>query len=225
MEQTSRKSRVRVEKYPLPATTDGIVSLVREVLSQGKVQRIELDNENDVRVLRELEAEDPDLVEPDVSLDGALRNVEMIEYSSEGASSFQVVVDMTQLMRHENHHCICWAIGTGDDLLEQWLEFRERGMPSDINFLLNLPVRRLRSLPEDTLILCGSKYPGAEAEEVTLAVKAAVEIRRSNELERPVQSRPSDDRVGNGPTERPSTASQLAIAAGGLRRTKWIPPG
>jgi len=220
---TSRKYKdVKVEKYPLPPSIDGIISLFREIMGPGNVQRIELEVDKPVRVLRHVYVEDPDLLEPNIDLDGVLRNVEMLEYISQEASSFQVVVDMMQLMRSEGRHSICWAVGTGEDLLGEWLEFRERGMPSDVDTLLNIPVRRLRSLPEDTLILCGSEYPGADPEEITLAVKTAIEMRRPD-VERAEQKRTTDDPVWAGAEGGPAANGQLALAARGLRRTRWNP--
>jgi len=219
VEQTSPKYDVRAEKYPLPSTIDGIISLFRELMNEGNVQRIEFDTSAPVRVLRLVEADDPSLLEPSLDLDGVLRNVNMLEYISEDASSFQVLVDMMQLLNFEKKHCICWAVGSGEDLLSEWLEFERRGMPDEVMSLLNLPVRRLRSLPEDTLILCGAEYPGAYPEEITLAVKTAIEIRRPHD-EANAQKRQSDDTVWHDPTKRPPAARELALTAGGLRKTR-----
>jgi hypothetical protein len=189
-------------------------------MEAGSVQRIEVAMDSPVRVSRIVENGDPDLQEPNISLDGVLRNIEMIEYASEKASPFQVLVDMTQLVRREGLNCVCWATGVDEEnLLNRWLEFEERGMPAGVEYLLDRPIHRLRSLPEDTLILCGSNYPSADHTELTLAVKTAIEVRRpKNER---LSSRSSDDSIRTGSKEYGPATGQMAIASGGLRRVDW----
>ena len=213
-----------VEKYPLPSTVDGIISLLREIMMKS-VQRIEIDVNHPIRVVRNLEKDDPLLREAEVGLYGTLRQAEFIEYYSEGASPFQAVVDMMQLMHKEGRYPICWATGAGDGgLLSQWMEWKERGMPSGTEALLGLPVKKIGELPEDVLILCGSEYPSAEETEITLAVKVAIELSREpNEL-RTEPVRKVDDPVRVNPRKLTSAAGELALAAGGLRSTKWVPP-
>ena len=115
------KSEVRTEKYQLPGTVDGICALVREILNGGHVKRLELDNDDTfVRAHRWVEGDG--LAEEEVTWDGALRNVQVMqEYYSDGATSFQVVVDMMLLAQAEGLHCSCWVTGTmGDELLRKW---------------------------------------------------------------------------------------------------------
>jgi len=226
MESKSTKSRPsnRVEKYPLPGSVEGIISLMREIMENGSVERIELDINLPVRVVRTVDPEDPMMQEVSIGLKGALRQVDFIEYYSEGASPYQVVVDMMQLLHKEGRHPVCWATGLNEQgLLDQWLEWKERGMPAGTDYLLGIPVRILDDLSEDTIILCGSEYPSAEAEEVTLAVKAAIEIRREDERE-PVNREVHDDPVRPSAGECRPTAGQLALSAKGLRRVDWQPP-
>ena len=84
--------RTRVEKYPLPATVDGICSLFREVMSGGSVQRIEFDINTPVRVIRALQEDDPDLQEPNIGWEGALRNLEdLLEYTVEEGISKEYI--------------------------------------------------------------------------------------------------------------------------------------
>jgi hypothetical protein len=229
MESKSNRSKpsTRVEKYPLPSGVEAIISLMREIMNEGSVQRIELDVELPVRVVRNVEPGDPLLAEVDIGLKGVLRQVEFIEYYSEGATPFQVVVDMMQLLHKEVRHPICWVTGPSDQeppLINTWLEWKERGMPAGTDHLLGLPVRTVDDLSEDTLILCGSEYPSAETSEITMAIKTAIEIRSENERE-PSEREAHDDPVGLGARQRHPTASQLALSAGGLRRVEWEPPG
>jgi hypothetical protein len=212
-----------VEKYPLPGTVEAILSLMREIIEGGSVQRIEMDVDLPVRVVRNVAPEDPMMQEASIGLKGALRQVEFIEYYSEDASPYQVVVDMMQLLHKEGRYPICWATGFSDNIsLDRWLEWKERGMPSGTEYLLGMPVRILDDLPGDTLILCGSEYPSAEAEEITLAVKTAIEVRSVEDEREP--TREVDDPVRPSAKQCSPTAGQLALAAGGLRRVEWEEP-
>src|SRR6185369_6348363 len=125
----------------------------REVLSSGKVKRLELDTDDaNLRALRWVEEDG--LQEEEITWEGALRNVEtMKEYYSDGAPSFQVVVDMMFLAKNDGLNCLCWAVGAGGlDLMRKWFEVDERALPvRDLSFLLGLQVRTLKSLPEETL--------------------------------------------------------------------------
>lgn len=215
------KSEVHTEKYQLPATIDGICALVREVLSGGHVKRLELDNDDAfVRAHRWVEVDG--LTEDEVTWDGALRNVlVMQEYYSEGASSFQVVADMMFLAMEEGVHNTCWVTGTGGPkLLRQWFDVDKRKLPvGDINSLLGLPLHRVKSLPDETLILCCSKYPSADPTEISMAVKTTIDLRRE-----PDAPGNKDADSGRGhPQEHPSAARQLAFGTGGLRRVSWRP--
>jgi hypothetical protein len=213
----SSKSEKQLEKYELPSTVDGICALIRHILDGGHVCRVELDNDDAyVRAWRWVERND--LAEPDVNWDGALRNVEMMEYSSAQASPFQVLVDMMLLATDRGYKCTVWAVGTGGSaLLKGWLALRSRNMPVGIpSFLLGLPVMELRSIPAETLILCCSKFPNADPSEVSFTIKATIEVRTSDEPDNY-----SAGGSGDHPEEYVAAARQLAPGAGGLRTVPW----
>jgi hypothetical protein len=218
------KSKLRTEKYDLPGTTDGICALIREVLNGGQVQRLEIDNDDTyVRVRRWVE--DDGLGEDKVTWDGALRNVpNMVEYYSDEATSFQVVVDMMLLAQADGLISLGWVTGVGeDDLLRKWFELDGRSMPvGGVDYLLGLPVHRVKSLPEETLILGCSKYPGADPEEITMAIKTTIDLRRSNGT---VAVDKDADRGRDHSCQHVTTAGQLALTTGGLREVPWNPPG
>lgn len=216
------KSAVRTEKYQLPATVDGICALVREILSGGHVKRLELDNDDALaRAYRWIE--ETGLVEDEVTWDGALRNVPaMVEYYSDGATSFQVVVDMMLLAQDEGLHCSCWVVGVGGtDLLRKWFEVDRRKLKVDsIDSLLGFPVYPVKSLPPETLILCCSKYPSADPTEVSMAIKTSIDLGR----ERDAQVNEDASRGRNHTQECPPATGQLALNPRGLRRIAWRPP-
>lgn len=220
MSPKSRKDMI--EKHNLPDTVDGICSLVRQILNEGSVRRLELDVDDVVRVVRTVEADDLD--EPMTDWDYAVRNVdEMAEYWSEGASAFQVIVDMTYLVQKEGLRCTCFVTGRDEsDLLDRWLELKERGMPVGTKGLAGLPLYRLRSLPEEALILLGSRYASPDPSEVTFAVKTTIEIRSDHERDTSSQVVGG---VGSDPQIYPPAAHQLAVGSGGLRRIPWKSSG
>jgi len=213
----SSKSEKKLEKYELPTTIDGICSLIRHILDGGHVCRLEIDNDDAyVRVWRWVERND--LAEPDVNWDGALRNVDMVEYSSAQASPFQVLVDMMLLATDRGFKCTTWALGMGGAvLLKDWLSLSSRNMPVGVPaYLLSLPILELKSLPPETLILCCSKFPNADPSEVSLAIKTTVDVRGLNE---PDNS--SFGRSGNHSEEHAPAAHQLAVGSRGLRTVPW----
>lgn len=216
------KAQIKTEKYQLPSTVDGICALVREILNGGHVARLELDND-DAFVRAHRWVEHDGLAEDEVTWDGALRNVQVMqEYYSDSATAFQVVVDMMLLAQSEGLRCSCWVMGIeGPELLRQWFEVDGRKLPiGEIRELLGLPVRVVKSLPPETLILCCSRYPGADPTEITLAVKTSIDLRRDH-------AAPADadaDRSRNHPEEHAAAASPLALATRGLRRVAWRPP-
>jgi hypothetical protein len=214
----SSKSEKRQEKYPLPKDIDGICALVRRILNGGSVSRIELDNDDPVaRAWRWVDK--GDLEESAVSWDGALRNVRNgLEYASPGATSYQVLVDMMLLAQKEGPHATMWATGRGGkDLIREWLELEKRGMPIyDFDQLQGVPLMELKSLPADTLILCCSRYRNAEPEEITVTIKAAIEVRKDHEpiIENARQG-------GDYPQAYAAAVGPVAAGAGVLRRVAW----
>lgn len=216
------KSQVHTEKYQLPATVDGICALVREVLNGGHVKRLELDNDDSfVRAHRWVESND--LAEDEVTWDGALRNVQVMqEYYSDGATSFQVVVDMMLLAQEEGLRCTCWVAGSeGPELLRKWFEVDGRKLSvGAITEILGLPIHCVKSLPNETLILCCSKYPSADPTEISMAVKTSIDLRRENDAPTVKDA----DRSRDHSQEHAPAARQLALGAGGLHRVPWRPP-
>jgi hypothetical protein len=218
----SNKSKRQIERYALPNSVDGICALVRQVLEGGHVERLELDN-NDAYVRAIRWVEHNDLEEPDVTWDGALRNMSsFLEYSSEGASPFQVVVDMTILASSKGLKAACWVTGIGGrDLLLQWFNLHERGMPTTaFRTMVGIEVTELKSLPPETLILCCSDITNAEPSELTLVIKTTIDLRGSH-VEDSVEDVRADGRVGNHPQEHSPATYQLALNPRDLPRVPW----
>lgn len=214
---SSKSDRTSTNRFPMPKTTEEVLGTLRALIDQGSVTRLELlFDEGLIREVRKVENED--LLEEEVSWEAALRNVpDMEEYFSEGAESFQFVVDMMHLIRHYGCHPVQWVTGAGGtDLIDKWLELKERGMPKGNGYLMGIPITELQQLPDETLILCGSKYPSAGPEEIEFAVKTVIDLENKD-----VQSGETDDRRGNGSGQRAGAVGTLEAASGGLCFPRW----
>lgn len=227
-EKRRDRSRIRLERYPLPKSTEAICSQIREVLKGGNVVNLEMSIDNTmIRVMRMVSAEE--LEEDSLSWDSALQAVEnMIEYSSEDASAYQVLVDMMQLVSSEGLHGLCWACGTnGQKLIQRWLEFEERGMPVTDPTLLGLPIREIKTMPAETLVLCAAPWASGGPEEISFAVKTVMELKhgKSEQGNRNLSGSPSSHPIGNGADQRASTVGGLAITSRGLRPVAWKSSG
>lgn len=213
---------LKTERYVLPGSIDGIGALIREILNGGSVKRIELDNDDAfVRAQRWV---DDDLAEDAVTWDGALRNVpNMLEYYSEEAESFQVLVDMMLLAQEEGLRPIGWATGTGGrELLKTWLETDRRGLPvREITELLGVPVHQVRSLPDETLILGCAKYATSDPTDLSFAIKTVIDLRRTHGK----SFGSTTNRIGDRAEEHSDGTKPLALTTGGLRKVVWRPEG
>jgi len=218
---TSARSRLRLERYPLPKTTDEICSQIREILKGRNVIQLELSTDNPlIRVMRQVTGEE--LEEDSVTWDSALQSIEnMIEYSSAGASAYQVLVDLLQLVSAEELHAIRWITGTGGlQLINSWLEVQERGMPKHNGLLLGIPVLEIQSLPAETLVLCAAHWPNSGPEEIVFAVKTVMELVKHEERRSDTSSKATDS-VGNTTGKYASTVEGLALTSRGLRKVPW----
>lgn len=202
------KESLRTEKYPLPTTVEGILSILREVLSGGRVRRIELDTDLPIKVIREVETSS-ECHEPDMDLDAALHKVEMLECSGE---PMEAIAKMTRQLYRRNLFPCCWVIGPSS-LLDTWAHPYEPEFYAGQDYFLNVPVRIIRSLASDTLILCGSQYKNADAEDIDFAVKTSMELRRDYESE---SSGSTADPVWSGPKKRDSAIGGLEIPTFGF---------
>jgi len=221
----SSRSERKLERYPLPPTVDSICTLIRDVLNGGHVGRIELDTSDAyVRAWRFVEKDE--MSEPEVNWDGALRNLAvMMEYVSERASPFQTLVDVMLLAQEEKLKGVAWAVGFGGkERIRQWLCLKERDLLiEDIGYLLGVPIIELKSLPEDTLILCCSVVPNADPSEVTFAIKTAIELR--SDYGESKGNGQDFDRSRNYSPEHSPTVDQLATGPRGLHSVLWEKKG
>jgi hypothetical protein len=229
----SRYRNLRREEYAIPASTDEVVALVQQILSEtGSVHRLVLEAGRGVIAYRE--GSPGDLEEEAMSLDAALRNSEILEYSNSGsASSFEVIHDMHQLVATYGIVPLCWATGPrSTGLLEKWLRY-DRGLPGVCDSILGLPVYQLQLLSEDTLLLCAAAYADAGSKDIIAAIKTNIEVREvenASENERgaergPVAGGPPPDRRGDRVEEPPEADREVGADSAGQRGSTWLPAG
>lgn len=205
----SRKSdQVLVrENHALPRTKAGISTLVRELLEHGGAcERIIIEQGQPVRVWRWQDVDD--MEEGATSLDGALRNAEMLEYTNpnEDSTAAEVVMHMMHILSAESSHPVCWVLGPGTEALEKWLQLKELGLPVGLKDLMHVPFQHLESLPPETLILAGSAVIEGDVGDIRVAVKAAMEPRRESDGE-VVDG--NAHRVGDHPDRDSAAVSQV----------------
>jgi hypothetical protein len=226
LNKSDNQSHLGREEYPLPPTVDGICSLVRNCLEGGLVQRVHIENGRPVVIYRELPEGEFD--EGGSSIDGVLRNMELLEYAPAGyasgtASPFEMLFDIFYVIASRGLVPMRFFSGTGGrKLLERWLMLEERGLPPMRNnpTIIGVPLTRLLSMPEETLILCGAPYADSSNEEIALGVKITLEVRD----EQPEEISETVDRVRDNPRERPAGTGKLEEAAGGSSGDAWVPP-
>ena len=199
---SNRYDDLRREEYPLRShRTSDVVAAVQQALAMGDVYKIVVESGRPLLVYRKKEQSDGLLHEEDSGLDGIMRNAEVVEYYNSLNNGFETVVDMMQLVEQEGCFPVCWATGQRrDSLLEQWFKFKERGLRTPpLDHLLGLPIVRLQTLPEETLIICAAEVKDAEISDVVFCIKTSMEVR--NASLQPSESVPSFERSLSGDTK------------------------
>lgn len=184
----SSKSDTKIlvrQDYDLPKTIQGLTSLIREIVEQGESDRIVIDQEH---IRAWVWVEKNDLMEDQnvVTLDTALSSSEFIEYSNpnDDKTPAEVLLHIMHLVQKEKLHPVCWVTGfpVGEGILSKWLGLVEVGLPSSIDSIFGVKLERLKSIPEETLVLCSAGTKDADIKDITLVVKTVVEpwVRRNN---------------------------------------------
>jgi hypothetical protein len=213
------------EEYPEPKSKAGFTALLKEILDlPGGVDQVILKVGKPVRVWRWVEKNGL-MEEEDRSLDGALSHAEILEYANPDLprTAPEELFHLMSIMDAERRIPVCWAVGRDQTgLLARWLRVEEQGVPYKEGSLLGLPVERLKSLPEDTLLLCGAEHPDAAPSEVTMAVKMAIEVMERNHVEEKLERNALGRR--NPPEERNRPDGATPNGAPGDGGEGWKPP-
>lgn len=210
--------RLRREEHELPKSVESILALMRDILSSGNVYKFVLESGNPVLVYRQ--SDESGLAETELTLDDALQRAEIFEYENPEASPFEVMFDITHVVTSYGGYPVCWATGMNQtDLLDRWVKAEERGLPGTVDTIFTFPVFRMKMLPEDTLILCAAKRQDGEIDDVSLAVKTAIELRGPYADEGSVADHP----VGDDPKGGARAAGGVEAPPEGGSRGGWIP--
>jgi len=167
--------RTRREEYGLPASIDGIIDLIRKILTPGAVQKLVLELGRPIIVHRAVK-EEGELIEEEIDFDSVLRNVQMVEYG-ETKDPFHALFEVCQMLRAEKLLPVYLVTSQHKKILPKWLGVEIRQMLLQEESIMGIPVRRLKSLPGETLVVCGSPYSDAEAADITVAVKLTMEVK------------------------------------------------
>lgn len=216
------------EEYALPGTVDEILEVLRSAMSAGSpVRKVVVEDSRSILVYRDMN--EGELEELEVTLDGTLRNAQIIEYLNEDVTAAaEMLYDMQHVLHMHGLHAVCWATGPIDaDKLEKWLLMDERGMPSMPGFQMTqlggFPVRRIRSLPEDVIILCGARYKEGDIRDIELGVKTNIELKERSHAR--LESSPARYPVRDDPARDAPAARRVETPTRVRQGQGWVPTG
>lgn len=163
------------EEVELPSTLEGVLLVLRRILSKPFVESIRLDVGQPIRVRWHRDVSDSlNVPEHEESVDHVLGRVDMEEYTS-AAGSVQSLFEATFHANQEGLHVTHMLVGKVS-FLKDWL-----GLPKVVGlrkyegteYLLVAGVRTLEvsSLPEDAVILLASEIRDATRTEVSKAYR------------------------------------------------------
>jgi hypothetical protein len=211
------KTRIEIERYPMPESIDGICDLVRSIYNVTGVRRLEI--EGQFRVTREKEF-DPDITELDKSWEEALQGLDnFIEFNPKNSPDHTtVLLFLSNIVTRKGLRPVCFVTGSDTGMLSKWLGLGE--MEIGMESLFDIPIRRISSLPEETVILCGAHFKDAEPSEIEFAVKTTIEVREPNET-REISSSETSDAVWDNPGGGNQAANHVEVATRELRKVAW----
>lgn len=217
------------DEYPLKSMkTIDVLAVVQVILNQRVAHKIIIEAGRPIIAYRP--RDDSSLEEEGITLDGALRQADLMDYSNSEGNPFEVIFDMMQLVALEGMYPTCWATGHDQEgILGNWLTMEERGMPSLGDTLLNVPIFRLRPLPESSLILCASKSSDADEKDIVFAIRTTMELHKEarNEERADADSSTSDpivsDLIGSDSEECTSPAREPETSIDGDDVGRWFP--
>lgn len=200
------------EQYDLPETRVGLLALMERVLMMpGPVQSFSMEVDQPIRVMRWVESNE--LFEGEPTLGHVLSTVNMTEVSFPGMGP-EVLFAMFAALERDRCYPVCWAIGAQNRaLLDNWLGI----LVGDT--LANVPIERLKSLPEETILLCGAELRGGSVTDIKRAIKTTIGWRKEDEPKHEDVDRVRSASNGGGPA-----AGEVEGAGGRDGRTGWNPP-
>ncbi len=168
-----------IEEYeiPLPATLREILSTIESVLKQGKVQTVNLKLGHPLvftRFVRQDEATQKRRGENEggIQLGDVVRNVQLEEYNGSKLHGGPTEIFFDMLLGLEARRLHLSHIGVGPETrLFDWLDI-DKVAYGGIENLGGAPLVRDKDIPDEVLVIFGSPYRSARADQVTYAVKS-----------------------------------------------------
>ena len=162
----------------LPATKDGILQLVRRVLTKPHVEAIRI-TEQGVRVVwRRAMHDGLDVTEPVISMDEILARVDILEIPEQPTSHDTVHTALLTIAskRLFPSHVLVGSMQKFRDWLgiPSVLPFQEVEGTGYLNYLGLLLAENTLLLPEGAVVILASGFRGAELSEVDSAVKIVI---------------------------------------------------
>lgn len=157
----------------LPYTGAGVDSLAAQVGAILKMeldaQRIILDVTKSYVHLEKFVKGQPDADEQQTLLDNVVRSNPMREYVPEKKMSpYELLFNMFKQVTDEGLEVVLILVGNMVTL-DKWLPVSKKDPR-----LFGIKVKRLKLVPDDTLIICGAEWAEAEPEDIRFTVKGAM---------------------------------------------------
>jgi hypothetical protein len=171
-EATRTVGRKRVIEHH-PYTGVGVDALGAQITAILKgipeAQRIVLDATKQYIHLERFVKGEPDKAEEQARYDFLLGNIPMHEYVPEKKlPPYEFVFNMFRQVTDEGLEVVL-ALSGNLVTLDKWIPLSKK-LPK----LFGVPVRRLKNVPEDLLIICGAEWIEPEIEDIKFTVKGAI---------------------------------------------------
>lgn len=166
-------------EVPASAGVEGFLHVVREVISQSRVQKVVLSVDGSVSYTRLVDPEEEEDEENNYNVDFShlqpyqvIRNADMQEMSYPPAiGACAVVAAMFDAVTDKGYTPICFAVGA-DSTLWNWCHFTSGLEIKDTESLMGCPVYRDKGLPDTALVLCA----GVSGTTALIDTKVAVKV-------------------------------------------------
>ena len=174
-ETTSPQLLLSHEKIPMPASTEGIVSILRRVLSKPYIQSVSLRSGHPIEVSWYKDISDSlSMGEPEESPDSVLSRVDLEEFSSGGGPK-ETLLDAMIYLNQQHHHATHLFVGSVE-FFKKWV-----GIPSVVvlpkfeeteyyNFI-GMSLLEVSPLPEDVVVVLAAKTREATRTELMKGLK------------------------------------------------------
>lgn len=211
----------------MPGTIDEVVESFRAILNSGKVHGVVFTLGQPIKVYRGVAQEEVN----DISnLDIVLSNVDIFEYIVDDSHSpADRVIGMCKVLAKDRLNPVCFVTGPNiSNMLDRWFQIEETGLPRGLDSLIGLPILRLDSLSERTLLLCGAEDPFADIEDIIIVIKTDIDLKGKNNEQRAIgssASSPDVTRVGDDTKECGQPVDEVGLTPADSGDAHWNPPG